>query len=109
MSNNKYLFHITFSEAFEEFWRHFKTILIHEPTSKRTVAYLIKYDIISDIEWYVISFQLPGEYYSDLVTYLLKMKTISCSQSRFVFYKFLQENNSFNESSILLWNKLSKN
>ena len=63
--------------------------------------------MISDLEGYVVSFQLPGEYSNDLVTYLLKMKTKSSAQSRFLFKKFLQENNSFNASSILLlWNEL---
>ena len=102
------MFHITFSEAFEDFWRHFKTIQIHEPISKSTVAYLMKYDIISDIEGYVVNFQLPGEYYSDMVTSLLKMKTKSSALSRWKFKKFLEKSNAFNASSIFLWNELGK-
>ena len=102
------MFHITFSEAVEDFWRHFKAILSHEPISKSTVSHLIKYDIISIIEGYVINFQLPGEYYSDLVTSLLKMKTKFSARSRHKFQVFLEHSNAFNASSILLWNELGK-
>ena len=107
-NNLKYMFHITFTEAFEDFWRNFKTILIHESISKNAAENLTRYNVISDLEGYVVSFQLPGEYSSDLLTYLLKMRTKASEQSRFIFKKFLIENNSFYESSIL-WHELGKN
>ena len=98
---------LLFAETLVEFWRDFVVILNSDPNFQRRLMW---YDALfsSKERKFFIGYTRPGEKITNLLLYLVKMKTKYSTHNRNDFGKFLENNGtSFNVLN-KQWNVLSK-
>ena len=98
---------LLFAETLLEFWRDFAVILNSDPKLESKLKW--NTDLFSFKEWnFLYDYTPPGEKITNLLLYLLKMKTKYFTLSRNDFGFFLENSSTSLNVLSKQWKKLSK-